>query len=57
MEDVDNLAKGLIDGTVSCDGCGSLQELVEKVKAGEMNIDEFKSILRLSKEQMLGKMI
>jgi hypothetical protein len=57
MEDVDFLAKGLLDGSISCEGCTGLKELVDKVKSGEMNLDEFKNILKASKEEMLGKVI
>jgi hypothetical protein len=57
MEDIDNLAKGLVDGTISCEGCSGLQDLVEKVKAGQVDYGEFKNILKMSKEQLLNKTV
>jgi len=56
-EDVDDLARGLIDGTVSCEGCPSLKDLIEQVKAGQMNFEEFKTILRTNKEKLLTQTV
>jgi hypothetical protein len=57
MEDVDFLARGLVDGSVPCDGCNELQKLIDQVRTGQMDFEEFKSILQTSKEQLLKQTV
>ena len=53
-EKADLLAKGLLDGSISCDECQDLHDLVERVRAGQMDFEKFKGII---KEQLLTQTI
>jgi len=56
-DEIDRLAKRLIDGTVSCEGCQELKDLIEQVKTGQMDFEEFKRILTMNKEQLLTQTV
>jgi hypothetical protein len=56
-KNIDTLARGLVDGTESCAGCSELERMVQQVRSGEMDFEEFKTILALNKESLLKKTV
>jgi hypothetical protein len=53
--DTDLLAERLVSGEESCESCQGLRELVYQVRSGELDIEEFKRILRETKAQQLSE--
>jgi len=51
--DTDALAEKLVSGEESCSSCSVLNDTIQKVRNGELSMEEFKAILRNAKEQRL----
>jgi hypothetical protein len=52
-ENIDEIARNLLNGSLKCDSCTALNELIVQVKNNQINFEEFKRILTESKEQYL----
>jgi hypothetical protein len=49
----DELAEKLVSGQVSCEGCGSLAQLIENVRNNKIPMEDFKAMLNDAKTQNL----
>jgi hypothetical protein len=52
----EELAKGLIDGSIPANN-DELRLIIDQVNTGQMDVEEFKNILKLNKNVLLGKTV
>jgi hypothetical protein len=53
--DIDKIAEEFVSGERSCSDCAVLNDLVMQVRTGQINMEEFKKILRENANSTLSK--